>query len=110
MSLLLGHTSAGFTLDNKEKSRKPALRAFGILYLAETEGFEPSSRKPANAFRVRPVMTTSIRLHVVRVLFDYKSRVHLRQGAYTLSARKALVFQPFPVIVYFLCLAPFLYC
>ena len=48
--------------------------------LAETEGFEPSSRKPANAFRVRPVMTTSIRLHVVRVLFDYKSRVDLRQG------------------------------
>ena len=34
--------------------------------LAETEGFEPSSRKPANAFRVRPVMTTSIRLHMFR--------------------------------------------
>ena len=34
-------------------------------FLAETAGFEPACPKGANAFRVRLVMTTSIRLHVV---------------------------------------------
>ena len=34
MSLLLGHTTAGFMLDNKEKSRKPALQAFGIYVIS----------------------------------------------------------------------------
>ena len=33
-------------------------------FLAETAGFEPACPKGANAFRVRLVMTASIRLHV----------------------------------------------
>ena len=37
-------------------------------FLAETAGFEPACPKGANAFRVRLVMTTSIRLHVFPVV------------------------------------------
>ena len=42
---------------------------FYVLIITETEGFEPSCPKRANAFRVRPVMTTSIRLHIQAVNF-----------------------------------------
>ena len=69
----------------------------------------PRAEKPANAFRVRPVMTTSIRLHMVQMLFDYKSRALFRQGAYTPSSRKALVLRRSLPIVYFLCPTIILY-
>ena len=37
-------------------------------FKAETEGFEPSRRnKPTNAFRVRRVMTTSLRLQFLTI-------------------------------------------
>lgn len=54
-------------------------------FLAETAGFEPACPKGANAFRVRLVMTTSIRLHVflfvVRVFVAYAT--HSRASPYS---------------------------
>lgn len=60
--------SAHFVFRKKERHRKTRQNQFMILpgfVTAETAGFEPACPKGANAFRVRLVMTTSIRLRKV---------------------------------------------
>ena len=48
------------TQNNRRKSL-----IFGDFHAAETAGFEPACPGMANAFRVRPVMTASIRLQIL---------------------------------------------
>ena len=49
------------------KTQKPIVcfRRLSAFLCAETVGFEPTCPRRANAFRVRPVMTTSIRLQKI---------------------------------------------
>ena len=61
-------------------------------FLAETAGFEPACPKGANAFRVRLVMTASIRLHVFPVVVRVFATCVARRGIYGISAG-------FPVVV-----------
>ncbi len=53
------------------RAKKLALVIFTLssnyLVVAEAVGFEPTSPKRTTAFRVRPVMTTSIRFHMITV-------------------------------------------
>lgn len=49
------------------KNRSKRRITFRPIYLAEAVGFEPTSPKRTTAFRVRPVMTTSIRFHMTTV-------------------------------------------
>lgn len=55
-------------------------------FLAETAGFEPACPKGANAFRVRLVMTTSIRLHVFLFVVRVFATCVAYRGIYGISA------------------------
>ena len=55
-------------------------------FLAETAGFEPACPKGANAFRVRLVMTASIRLHVFLFVVRVFATCVARRGIYGISA------------------------
>ena len=55
-------------------------------FLAETAGFEPACPKGANAFRVRLVMTASIRLHVFLFAVRVFATCVAYRGIYGISA------------------------
>lgn len=55
-------------------------------FLAETAGFEPACPKGANAFRVRLVMTASIRLHVFLFVVRVFATCVARRGIYGIGA------------------------
>ena len=55
-------------------------------FLAETAGFEPACPKGANAFRVRLVMTASIRLHVFLFVVRVFATCVARCGIYGIGA------------------------
>ena len=55
-------------------------------FLAETAGFEPACPKGANAFRVRLVMTASIRLHVLLFVVRVFATCVARRGIYGIGA------------------------
>ena len=55
-------------------------------FLAETAGFEPACPKGANAFRVRLVMTASIRLHVFLLVVRVFATCVARRGIYGIGA------------------------
>ena len=55
-------------------------------FLAETAGFEPACPKGANAFRVRLVMTASIRLHVFLFVVRVVATCVARRRIYGIGA------------------------
>ena len=63
----------------------------GTPFLAETAGFEPACPKGANAFRVRLVMTTSIRLHVLVAVRVFATCV-ARRGIYGIVPYSRLLY------------------